>query len=90
MAAGERDPGLAGERTELAWLRSAIALAALGAATVRAAPLPGLLILLVAVGVWWVSRSARGRGRTPGDPRRMRMIAFAGAAVAVAALMIVL
>ncbi|GAB2811875.1 hypothetical protein GCM10022221_06740 [Actinocorallia aurea] len=85
-----RDPGLAGERTELAWLRSAISLAALGAASMRAAPLPGLLILLMSVGVWWVSRTVRGPERRPGDPRRARMITLAGVVVAVAALVIVL
>ncbi|MCD0447996.1 DUF202 domain-containing protein [Actinocorallia sp. API 0066] len=89
LEAGESDPGLAGERTELAWLRTAISLAALGAAVVRAAPAAGVLILALAVGVWAVSRSVRAPGRRPGDARRALMITLANAVVAVAALFII-
>jgi len=42
---GERDPGLARERTELAWIRTAISFAAVGGVVLRHEVAPGLVIL---------------------------------------------
>src|SRR6266536_4976476 len=39
------DPGLAGERTELAWTRTAISFAALGGAILKITPAVGVLVL---------------------------------------------
>jgi uncharacterized membrane protein YidH (DUF202 family) len=55
----ERDPGLARERTDLAWTRTAIAFAALGALMLHTNAI-GLAVLGVAVAVWGLGQlSAR-------------------------------
>lgn len=46
------DPGLARERTNLAWVRTAIAFAALGVAALRAEPVIGLIVLALAPVIW--------------------------------------
>jgi len=56
------DPGLARERTELAWTRTAIAFAALGAALLRYRPVVGLPVLVLSAVVWRL-------GRPPGPAR---------------------
>jgi uncharacterized membrane protein YidH (DUF202 family) len=52
------DPGLARERTRLAWARTAIAFAAVGAVVVRKDVLDGLLVLIGAPLVWSIGRLA--------------------------------
>jgi uncharacterized membrane protein YidH (DUF202 family) len=61
------DPGLAGERTELAWTRTAISFAALGGAILKATPAFGILVLAVSGLVWEIGHLARRS-----DPRRTR------------------
>ena len=55
------DPGLARARTSLAWLRTAIAFAAIGGVILRRD---------VAAGLSWLVRSARS-ARAAGGPRRI-------------------
>jgi uncharacterized membrane protein YidH (DUF202 family) len=64
-----REPALADpvDRTRLAWTRTAIAFAALGAALLRSSPLAGGIVLALSVPVWAAvrrtqlpSRSSRG------------------------------
>ena len=59
----ELDPGLARERTELAWRRTAISYAALGAALLKASPPAGALVLAASALIW-------GTGRLAGGPQR--------------------
>ena len=48
----ELDPGLARERTRLAWTRTAIAFAAVGAVVLKSHPVAGLVVIALAVPVW--------------------------------------
>jgi uncharacterized membrane protein YidH (DUF202 family) len=59
------DPGLARERTSLAWTRTAISFAALGGAVLRANVITGLIILAIAPVIWQLGRvSGGGAART--------------------------
>jgi uncharacterized membrane protein YidH (DUF202 family) len=61
----ERDPGLARERTSLAWTRTAISFAALGGVVLKENVITGLLVLAVAPIVWQLGRVSRsGAART--------------------------
>jgi hypothetical protein len=57
------DPGLARERTELAWRRTAISYAALGAALLKASPPVGALVLAASALIWGTGRLARAPRR---------------------------
>jgi uncharacterized membrane protein YidH (DUF202 family) len=59
---GYANRGLARERTELAWTRTAIAFAAVGAAILRYRPVVGLPVLALSAVVWRL-------GRPPGPAR---------------------
>jgi uncharacterized membrane protein YidH (DUF202 family) len=77
------DPGLARERTSLAWGRTAISFAALGGTVLKASVVPGLVILLVAPAIWWIAHR-----RMPGAERlwliTVSIVAVATLALAVA------
>ena len=55
----ERDPGLARERTSLAWTRTAISFAALGGAVLKVNVITGLIILAVTPLIWELGRMSR-------------------------------
>ena len=60
----DRDPGLARERTSLAWTRTAISFAALGGAVLKVSVTFGLIILAMAAVVWrlgWMQRPGAQR-----------------------------
>jgi uncharacterized membrane protein YidH (DUF202 family) len=81
----EPDPGLARARTSLAWLRTAIAFAAIGGILLKRDVPAGLVVLVLGGLVWATGRLA---GTLSGQPRpgRLLLIALAVAAVAVVAL----
>ena len=56
----ERDPGLARERTALAWRRTALSFAAVGGVVLKVNVISGLLILAVTPVVWQLGRVSRG------------------------------
>ena len=90
----ERDPGLARERTELAWTRTAISFAAVGAAILRTNASVGALVVAMSAAIWGLGRLAARGGRdpreVPGAARRrtLRLITAATALVSLAALAI--
>jgi uncharacterized membrane protein YidH (DUF202 family) len=78
------DPGLARERTQLAWTRTAIAFAGLGGALAKFSPVEGIPLLAMAPLVW-------GLGRLPGGGRpgmRLLVVATAVTGISLAALAI--
>ncbi|MGE5287560.1 MAG: DUF202 domain-containing protein [Micromonosporaceae bacterium] len=90
----DMDPGLARERTELAWVRTAIAFAALGGAILKVNPAVGFPVLATSAVVWAIGRVARRPGR-PGAPRGERrglllMITVAVTLVSLVALVVAL
>jgi uncharacterized membrane protein YidH (DUF202 family) len=84
------DPGLARERTSLAWTRSAIAFAAIGAAITKTRPLVGAPLLVFSAVIWVIGRSRRTPDLAGLAPRRVLTVAVSVTVVAVAALIIAL
>jgi uncharacterized membrane protein YidH (DUF202 family) len=80
------DPGLVdpADRTRLAWNRTAIAFAAIGAAMLKSSPVAGLIVLVLTVPIWAAVRST--------DPiatdRRLRLVTVIVLLVATAALVV--
>jgi uncharacterized membrane protein YidH (DUF202 family) len=87
----DTDPGLARERTSLAWTRTAISFAALGGAIVKTTPPAGVLILAMSALIWGAGRMQHRRKRPgTGDGRRLLLITLAVSVVALAALAVAL
>jgi uncharacterized membrane protein YidH (DUF202 family) len=91
------DPGLARERTVLAWSRTGLSFLALGGIMVRVDPLAGLAVLALAGLVWVLGYfhhrsiwTAAGTTRWLTRPRALRLIAAGTALVALVALVIAL
>ena len=61
----ELDPGLAVERTTLAWARTAIGFAAVGGAMLRKEPVAGLVVLAMSPLIWALGRFAGRRAMQP-------------------------
>ena len=81
------DPGLARERTELAWTRTAIAFAALGAALLKYRPVAGLLVLVLSAVVWRLGRLS-GTASTADLRARLLLITVTTVTVSVVALVL--
>jgi uncharacterized membrane protein YidH (DUF202 family) len=80
----DRDPGLARERTALAWTRTAMAVAAVGGAILKRNVPIGMAVLAMSPLIW---ASARLRGKAPvARPGRLLLITVAIVVVAIAAL----
>lgn len=77
------DPGLAHERTELAWTRTAISFAAVGATLLRYRPAAGVPILILSAVVWWLGRLPRtpGAGRKHNRGLLLIMVSITGMSV---------
>ena len=76
------DPGLARERTALAWTRTAISFAAVGGVVLKKHIVPGLILLCVAPFIWEVGRRAYRR------PARLKIVTGTIVAVCVVALVV--
>ena len=80
------DPGLIDpvDRTQLAWNRTAIAFAAIGAAMLKSSPIAGVIVLVLTVPVW-VAVRATGAIATAA---RLRLVTVTVLLVATAALVV--
>ena len=81
---GGPDRGLARQRTELAWTRTAISFAAVGGAVLKRDVIPGLILLALSPVVYLLGRLAFGR------PGTFKLITIAIVAVAVVTLVVAL
>ncbi len=78
------DPGLARERTRLAWARTALAFAAVGAVIARRDLVVGLAVLACTPLIWALGRVA-ARPAEPARPWRLLLVTVAVTLVAVLA-----
>jgi uncharacterized membrane protein YidH (DUF202 family) len=76
------DPGLAQERTSLAWTRTALSFAAVGGVTLEKDVIAGLVIMCLVPAVWQLGRLTH---RLPG---RLQLITATIVAVALVALIV--
>jgi uncharacterized membrane protein YidH (DUF202 family) len=79
---GSRDPGLAWERTTLAWTRTAISFAAVGGVVLKHKVVPGLILLALAPAIYLLGRLAYGR------PGKLKLVTATIVAVALVALIV--
>jgi uncharacterized membrane protein YidH (DUF202 family) len=88
----ERVPGLARERTSLAWTRTAISFAALGGVVLRVNVATGLIVLAIAPVIWQLGRVTRSGAPETELPvvgaTRLFIIAVSIAAVALLCLVV--
>jgi uncharacterized membrane protein YidH (DUF202 family) len=78
----DADPGLARVRTSLAWTRTALSFAAVGALTLKKDVVAGLLIMATAPVIWRLGRLAYHH------PARLRLVALTIVAVSAVALVV--
>ena len=78
----DADPGLARIRTSLAWTRTALSFAAVGAVTLKKDVIAGVLILATVPVIWRLGRLAHHR------PGRIRLVTATIVAVALVALVV--
>jgi|SRR5579859_1055695 len=83
----DADPGLARERTRLAWTRTTIAFAAVGAAMLRKEVIPGLIVLATTPLIYVAGRFA---SHAPGSaPRPGRLLVVTATVTLVAVLAVI-
>ena len=81
---GQSDPGLARERTSLAWTRTAISFAAVGGVVLKREVIPGLILLAVVPAIYVLGRLAYRR------TEKLKLVTATIVAVAVVALVVAL
>jgi uncharacterized membrane protein YidH (DUF202 family) len=79
----DRDPGLARERTSLAWVRTALSFGAVGGVVLKKDIIAGLIILCAVPVVWNIGRLAHHR------PGRLKLVTVTVVIVALASLIVV-
>ena len=83
------DPGLARERTKLAWARTAIAFAAVGGAILKKEPVAGLVVLAITPLIWGLGRFVGHTAERPElQPRRLLAVTVTVVAVSLLAMVI--
>lgn len=84
------DPGLARERTRLAWTRSSISFAAIGVVLLKDRPVLGAPVLILSAVIWSIGRWPRRPGRGGAARKRILFVSVCVSTIAVAALIIAL
>jgi uncharacterized membrane protein YidH (DUF202 family) len=82
----DSDPGLARQRTDMAWTRTAISYAAAGAVILKNHLVAGLIVLALGVGAWGLHRLFPKTADDPSRPRRLLLVTVAVTGVALVAL----
>ena len=82
------EPGLARERTELAWTRTAISFAALGGALLKYRLAIGLPVLIFGAVIWRLGRLPSKPGISRAKHRRLLLITVTITALSAAALIV--
>ena len=83
-------PGLARERTDLAWTRSAIAFLALGVAILKVRPAVGFPVMALGVAIWLLGHVSPRRDRTGLASRRILLVTVAVTSLAVLSVVLTL
>ena len=78
-------PGTAGERTRLAWERTAIAFGAVGLAMLRREPVAGVLVLAATPLIWALGRYVSSAAPPQARARRLLLVSVAVTGVAAVA-----
>ena len=86
----DADPGLARDRTELAWTRTAISFAALGGLILKNRPFVGLPVLVLGALIWVLGRLTSATGAERARARHLLLITVAVTGVSITALVITL
>ena len=76
-------------RTRLAWTRTAVAFAAIGAAMLKLSPVAGAVVLVMSLPIWAVARRAGSRPAAS-TARELRLVTATVMVVALAALVVAL
>ena len=87
----EADPGLARERTRLAWTRSSISFAAIGVGLLKDKPVIGAPVLLLSAAIWSIGlmpAELDQAGRANVTRRRVQLVTAGVILIALAALAI--
>jgi uncharacterized membrane protein YidH (DUF202 family) len=84
----EDEPGIGdpAERTRLAWTRTAIAFAAIGAAMLKSSPVGGAIVVALSVPVWAATRRAQRTADALATDAGLRLVALAVVLVGLAAI----
>jgi uncharacterized membrane protein YidH (DUF202 family) len=75
-------------RTRLAWTRTAIGFAAIGAAMLKLSPVAGLVVLALCLPIWAVARRSRADELVATSQAGLRLVTGTVVIVAVAALVV--
>jgi uncharacterized membrane protein YidH (DUF202 family) len=75
-------------RTRLAWTRTSLAFAAIGAAMLKNSPVEGAVVLVLSLPIWAVARHADSSSGARSSPAALRLVTVTVVVIAAAALLV--